>query len=497
MTQDTNTSSGATIGNAVEIIERFGGIRPMSAKTGIPVTTIQGWKQRNAIPLNRRNELIEAANKHGVPLGELLVEIAGVKDEGEGEEIVFRPQAAASARSESASQDVRPGSHQTTLIAAGALVLAAGVLGIVLAMAPKVNDVSGQDMRIRELEQQLAAMREAKDTVDAAAPSEFTNKLSELEGQVGQLAEVAKDFQSGSVSQRIAKLEGSVGGLVKQANIQGLQSLIQKFSSLQGTQQGMGQLDSLVAAFAGSAESSEKEDDLTANFTKLRETNPQVAETFKDVAPEDMKAAVMLLGMSQLRDSLARDRQSFDTDLTLMKHTVAKDDPALQEAIDRLAPQAKSGVLTPQGLSSELRGLTGEIVAASLAGENISIQDKAIARLNDVIKVQKNGEQISGTQTQITIAEAQKRLDSGDVEGAVVLLQQIQGPAAQKTKPVIDAAQASLLASQVQQMLGQNLVGQLKSMTGHNASYTASGGISLDPQGVVNQIKNLGIGGGQ
>ncbi len=76
-----SVESNAVIGNASDIIDRFGGIRPMSTKTGIPVTTIQGWKQRNAIPANRRNELIEAANRNGINLSSLLVDIAGEKEE--------------------------------------------------------------------------------------------------------------------------------------------------------------------------------------------------------------------------------------------------------------------------------------------------------------------------------------------------------------------------------------------------------------------------------
>ena len=67
------------IQKASEIIDRFGGIRPMASKTGIPVTTIQGWKQRDAIPATRREELIAAANQHGIMLGDLLMEIAGAK----------------------------------------------------------------------------------------------------------------------------------------------------------------------------------------------------------------------------------------------------------------------------------------------------------------------------------------------------------------------------------------------------------------------------------
>lgn len=39
--------------SAHEIIEHFGGIRPMASKLGIAVSTVQGWKERNKIPEQR------------------------------------------------------------------------------------------------------------------------------------------------------------------------------------------------------------------------------------------------------------------------------------------------------------------------------------------------------------------------------------------------------------------------------------------------------------
>jgi hypothetical protein len=491
------SDQSATIGNAGEIINRFGGIRPMSSKTGIPVTTIQGWKQRNAIPSNRRYELIEAANKHGINLSDLLMDMVGEKEMDSKEEIVMQVGKMEAAK---LNPDLRPAGSNTVLIAAGALILAAAVFGVVLAIAPKVKDLTEQETRIQELEQQITAMRDAQNSVPASTP-EVGSKLSDLEGKIGALTEQAKsygtvinDLQTGTMGQRLAKLEGHVGGLLQQANAFGLQDALQKVQMMQSSPDGLGQVDGLVASFLGVAQTSKSPDDMAAAFAELKKTDPRVADTFANVAPEDMKAAVMLLGMSQLRDSLARNNNSFDNDLQLLKMTLAKDDPQLQEAIERLAPQAKSGVLTPNGLSKELRGLTGDIVEASLMGQDISIEDKAKARFGQMVMVEKNGVQISGTPTQITIAEAQKKLDTGDVAGAVALLQTVQGPAAEKTKPLINQAQATLMASQVQQLLGQNLIQKLKGLGGSSAPYLSNGG---GVNQIVNEIKTLGGGVGQ
>src|SRR5208282_109550 len=57
---------GAAESQAMRAIRAFGGIRPMAAKLGVPVTTVQGWKERGTIPEPRVAEVLAAAAKHGV-----------------------------------------------------------------------------------------------------------------------------------------------------------------------------------------------------------------------------------------------------------------------------------------------------------------------------------------------------------------------------------------------------------------------------------------------
>ena len=59
------------LNNAGEIIERFGGIRPMASKMAVPVTTVQGWKKRDVIPGNRRGEVLRAAEINAIDLSDI------------------------------------------------------------------------------------------------------------------------------------------------------------------------------------------------------------------------------------------------------------------------------------------------------------------------------------------------------------------------------------------------------------------------------------------
>jgi len=74
------------------------------------------------------------------------------------------------------------------------------------------------------------------------------------------------------------------------------------------------------------------------------------------------------------------------------------------------------------------------------------------------MQVEKEGELVTGTETQMTVSKAQKMLDGGDIRGAIMELQKLDGDAAQTAQPFIEQAQVSLLAEKVQEMLGNDIL---------------------------------------
>ncbi|WP_207455417.1 mitofilin family membrane protein [Azospirillum sp. SYSU D00513] len=87
--QTPNSGSNASGHAAVErIIERFGGIRPMASKLDIPVTTVQGWKKRGAIPVARHADLRTAATRHKLLLDDADLTAATPADE-QGADTLF------------------------------------------------------------------------------------------------------------------------------------------------------------------------------------------------------------------------------------------------------------------------------------------------------------------------------------------------------------------------------------------------------------------------
>ena len=52
-----------------QVIARFGGIRPMASKLGVAVSTVQGWRERGAIPARHHARVLEAARTEGLDIG--------------------------------------------------------------------------------------------------------------------------------------------------------------------------------------------------------------------------------------------------------------------------------------------------------------------------------------------------------------------------------------------------------------------------------------------
>ena len=159
----------------------------------------------------------------------------------------------------------------------------------------------------------------------------------------------------------------------------------------------------------------------------------------------------------------------------------------MQDAINRLAPHAEDGVMSSDRLKSEFKGLAGDIVVSSLKGEDVSVREKAMARFNEILSVEKDGELITGTDTQATVARAQKLLDEGNVQGAIAELQTLEGGAKETAMPWIDEAQATLLAGQLESLF----TGKVASEVSQSSLAKTASGSKLSIDQLVSELKNL------
>lgn len=543
-----NSTSGKAITNGEKVIERFGGIRPMSKKIDVPVTTIQGWKKRDTIPGGRRAVILKAAAQSGIDLSDLIAGAPAVSEQAYSEnfdtqgvrtqsqsaqntrkEEFDRPQmprtkpqefhedrphldaSAANANAiDYAISQAKASAVKTSTLAAAVFLVVLTVLFIMFLM-PTKKQVEHYEETIAALESEVKTVKKDHSMLKKIIPENIKEEFEHLKtqakdikDQVGVIAEQTKSFahlaqtmldpENGDLFLRLAAVEEELGGVAGASDLSGL---LLRVDTLQQSLEGQEQLAQSVTDLNGLFEKfiAEKEESVVdanaENTAELAETideamegNEELQDTLAGVPKTDLKAAAYLLALTKFRSSLHRDKTPFNEDLELL-HKLAADDPELQQAISRLAPQAQDGVLTPEGLSGEFKGLAGDIVVSSLKGEEVKLKDKATARINDMITIKKDGEQITGTETQVKVAKAQELLDQGDVEGAMKILQTLDGDAADTAAPFLEQAEMTLDAQNLEKLLTGKLLSNLK-----------SGKFSFTPRAIEDLAEDFGEGAG-
>ncbi len=518
-------SGKSPIENAAAIIEKFGGIRPMSAKINVAVTTVQGWKKRDAIPAGRKDAILQAAEEHKIDLSEFFDDAPAVGDSAVAEDVTEEndassddaeevseevaadieeeasekeeapvtpaeekiaaeetPEAILSAKKVEQFAEPKPApSHpdytelaittekraitKSSLIAAGLVLLI--ITAIVATLWPDYEEFNARGTRLSDIENDISDMKEQQSAFKGLVPEDWQNQIEELRMQMSDAQtsaqEVYRDAKTISddllagrnVDKHVTQLQEYVAEI---ANENGLYGLYSKFetmgSSVIGQQKLDGTVESLLQLF--NTVDMENKDDGYVNdvLSQARDQSGLLGETLEGVPENELKAAAMLLGLTQMRSSLNRGDDAFDSDLQLLMNMVDEDDVELRAALEKLAPHAKSGVLTPEGLSKEFRSVAGDVVAASLSGEDVSFTDRMSARVNDILKVEKDGELVSGTDTQVTVDKSQKMIEKGQIDEAVKMLKSnLNAKELKPLKPWLNQVEGVLNAQKAQRAI--------------------------------------------
>lgn len=548
-------SKSQPIKNAAEIIERFGGIRPMAAKIDTPVTTVQGWKKRDVIPGTRRDQIMSAAADLNIDLSDVAESAVNkntaakpsttkqpkktlprpkTQTEKKVSAETVKPETQKSQAVEEMHEEVKPieaslaeskgieaarqlpkqpaqqynagqsstqnqddifaaieANNRKTLVKSAwiavAMILIAALV-IFFFFRPSIEQQNAQQLQMikdqkEELQTLKAEVENRTGFMNKILPEGMQEGLQEkmngLQNQarniqitVDQLSERADEISSeisssvlgpnaGPLSQRIEMLEEKMSEISVTGNFG---NLVERIGTLEGTMLGQDQLKASVQELQDIVTNMDRSADAESLNENLEEVQNEeggaLSETLQGVSGNDLKAAAMLIAFSQLRDSLNREAP-FENDLALLERLVDEDNVELQGAIDKLAPHADGGVLTAKGLSGEFKGLTGDILEASLKGEDISLKERAKARLGNLMSVEKDGELIGATDTQNAVNKAQKLLDEGNIQAAISELKTLEGPAANEVQPFIQQAQISLLAERVQELMGESILSNI------------------------------------
>jgi hypothetical protein len=455
---------------AGKIIDAFGGIRPMAARLSVPVSTVQGWKQRDTIPAGRMAAVRAAAEAGEINLeikrgsGDLAATASAVATSPEpaGEVPVEReslsktpPEPGKPAAKDRAATPAR-GSGVAVL----SLFVALGVGGWVWwsTLGPGAND--GDNARFSALEGRVARLAEtnsdrapAVNPADQAALAALTRDVAALRSRLSDLP--TPDLDSALVPLRTeiaglrdalaAQAAGGTGaggeatldtGL--RARLEVIEVEIQNAIQLGSTNmQAMGggllDFDTKLKAFAEAQAKSQ-----TGFGTRIDALEAGRSTDEAGIS----RASTLALAAGQLRTALERGAPYVGP--LEMVETVSADDIQLGAAVTTLRGMSETGVATGTALELSFAKLVPDLLAAgragsdgagAAAGTDRDLVDRLTGRLNDIISVRRTGPDVRGDDVEARIARAEIYLADRDVAAALAEFDGLSGPAADTLAP--------------------------------------------------------------
>lgn len=439
------SAARASESQAARVIGRFGGIRPMAAKLGVAVSTIQGWKQRGRIPAERREALLAVARRLGVPLApddflEPGEAAAGGSKAAAAEPAAAEPPAAEPAAAEPTAAEAKSrrkrGPRAVLWVVALALVI--GAAGSWREWAPYVAAYVGVD---------LAGLTAGG---PGPAPSEelpaLTARVEALEEQVVRAAAAVAELEGerdvptgalGSLADRVAALERALSEFQERLGEAGpepgpvVAALADRVAALEQT---------VRAPVPAEARDEAADAGLEAG---LRQLSRELAD-LRAGAAASRSGPALVLAVGQMREAL-RTSEPFAEELEAVQ-ALAADDPAVAEALAAFPGRAEAGIPTAAELAARFDGVAGAVVRAAAAAGDGGWVEQALAGLASVVTVRPTGEEVGGTGPGAAVARAEARLAAGDLDGAVAALASLRGPAAAAAADWLDGARARLAA---------------------------------------------------
>jgi hypothetical protein len=496
----TDTQDQGALTDAAKIIERFGGIRPMASKMAVPVTTVQGWKKRDIIPENRREDVLKAAVVNNIDLSDLIDKKPANENTGSFGEAVSAvtgaapsasarpragPEAKAAAPDDESAEIYDDTQLKTWIKSAQARAVRTSMLVSVpvtaLVTAAVIFVLFPGQQRLTQLEREVEQQQAYEKNL---MPPELLDSIAQLKQQVQSLRNDldatsqkinsvtnAPGAGATALMDRVMKLQDEVAALAGPGTLPGL---AEKIRGLEQTDEGRQTLTGAVSALAGLAAPVQDPAQLETVLQQAPQGNTALEQIMAGIPAADMKSAVLILIEAQLRESLERGTPIID-DLTLLQKVLGNQDQELSDVVSQLMPSAAQGVTTPKALAEQFGGLSAQIVQASLEGQDVSVVDKAKAGLGNVLQVRKDGNLISGTDTQAKLDHVQQLLRSDDIGGAISALQSLPDGAAKKAQPFIDKAQVTLLTQRVSSILSQ----RVSQLTGGGGAKNAAGQVKM------------------
>ncbi|NKB48060.1 MAG: hypothetical protein GKS02_01725 [Alphaproteobacteria bacterium] len=413
-----NDHNDINLSDTAAIIEAFGGIRPMAHKLDVPVSTVQGWKQRDTIPENRAGDVLAAAEAHEVDL-------SGIgSDSGNDDPVISEDVEPADAPPlapeplviKSGAAGLKNGGGAFA-IAVVALIVAVGVGGWMALGGGGSDDNVGSTEALERITDRLATLEEtAKEGGNGSSLQQFAADFAELRTAVERISETRGD-------------DTALSAKVEELDIR-LKDTEAELDQMQIQADG----DALSAAAAMAAAQDE--------IGQLRQQLAALGESGRGSGEGVTQAVGLALAAGRLQRTLDQGAPYQDAMANL--RALSEGDATLGAILDRLAGQAGAGILTREALTQSFNAVARDVVAAAGGEAAGGWTDRALQRIQSVASVRRVGPDVTGDGPEARVARAEFKLRSGDMAGAVGELDDLTGAAAAAAEAWLTSARARL-----------------------------------------------------
>lgn len=502
---------------ALAVIEAFGGIRPMAKQLGLAVSTVQGWKERSAIPANRHDQIRAAARKNNIDIDPAVLRAAAPSEgpapqpqviEGKATPVPDKssPEKASSEKASpdktspdktspdrdsaakgaagsdkpghkpghkagsaggmsaaSAASRAEAGRSETRDSETSAPPRRAGfapglVAGVVLAVA-----VAGATVYSQPYWRGLLGGDDSSQGQAAAALDDLEARLEELRAALpaDTSAEVA------GLGERISTLEAAVSQGAGQdpetrAALESLNAqMARQTDRLEALEQELSQLRSL----AGSPSP-----ELSSRLSTEAERLDQLLTAQQDLATRLAETEEALAAAAAARDAAPGSRETLMLLAMLqlrdalqgsgpydqplaMLQNLAGEDPALAEVVAPLERRATVGLPSLRDLQARFPEVARRIAAIEIGQEGEGWSSGVLRRLAEAVNLRPVG-LVEGAAATAVAARAEVKLNDGDLAGALNELDALQGAAAEAAASWRADAEARLAAERAVSRLG-------------------------------------------
>jgi uroporphyrinogen-III synthase len=409
-------------GDATAVIDRFGGIRPMAAKLGVPVTTVQGWKGRGHIPENRFAAVRSAAAAHGVDLSS---------------DPQFRAEPPSSTAASEASRPEPSENAPTAAPAApvtpmgGSGVAWAALILAVFALAGMAS-YRYWGKFVGERPPATAGLAARIDKLEAAPHPD--DGLRQRMDRMDQRIEAA--------SRQLARLSSSAGG-----DTRAMESVTGEVGALRSSVEALSQRIFQAEQQVGSAAAA------TGGSLAALEDRVKALETRRPASGERIAALAVAAG--QLETALDSGRPYGGALDGLV--ALAEGDEAIKRAAGPLGAWAKTGIPTLADLSHRFAMMAPKLRTPAAVPKGGGWADTLRAKVLSLVNMRPVGK--DGDSSPVTRAE--RALARNDLAVAVTALDGISGPAVPwlaeaRSRLAADAAIAAVRARIVEWLAAES-----------------------------------------